>query len=35
VNLPFTEEEILEIAPTFIDLLKLFGHSEDDPNPET
>ncbi len=35
VIIPFTEEEILEIAPTFIDLLKLFGHSEDDPSPET
>ena len=29
VYFSLTEEDLIEIAPTFIDLLKLFGHSEE------
>lgn len=30
MNLPFTEEEILDIAPSFIDLLKMFGQRSEE-----
>ncbi len=30
VNLPFTEEEILDIAPSFIDLLRMFGQRSEE-----
>jgi len=30
MNLPFTEDEILDIAPSVIDLLKMFGQRSEE-----